>query len=318
MWRSLRAISLFTISMAISLPAAALEIVTTTGMIGDVTRQIVGDRGSVTNIMGEGVDPHLYKPVASDVRRILAADVILYNGLKLEGRMGDLFERAAGRGRFVKPVAEVIDEAYLLEPDGQTGHPDPHVWMDVKAWIAVTTAIRDALCQVDPAGCEIYRINTENYLVQLQRLDKFVRTVITSIPKSQRVLVTAHDAFGYFGRAYDLEVMGIQGISTESEAGLADVNALVNLLVTRRIPAVFIESSVPDKYIRALIEGAEAQGHSVVVGGELFSDAMGKPATWEGTYVGMMDHNASTIAKALGGSVPKGGFRSNSSESEIE
>ena len=288
---------------------AALQVVATTGMIGDVARHVARDRADVHTIMGEGVDPHLYKPVASDVRRIMGADVVLYNGLKLEGRMGDIFERAAARGKFVRPVAAMVDESFLLEPEDQPGHPDPHVWMDVKAWIAATDAVAIALCQADPAGCETYRKNAAAYTVELAELDAYVAEVIASIPKNQRVLVTAHDAFSYFGRAYGLEVMGIQGISTESEAGLADVSSLVLMLVNRRIPAVFVESSVPDKYVRALIEGAAAKGHTVVVGGELFSDAMGRPGTWEGTYRGMIDHNVSTVARALGGDVPTNGFR---------
>jgi manganese/zinc/iron transport system substrate-binding protein len=291
---------------ASSVMATALEIVTTTAQIADMARHVAGDQAVVTSIMGEGVDPHLYKPLSSDVRRIMGADVVLYNGLKLEGRMGDIFERAASRGRFVRAVASGIDQKFLLVPEGQEGHPDPHVWMDVKAWMAATQVIATALCQADPDGCEMYHANAAIYVAELVTLDEYVRQVITSIPSKQRVLVTAHDAFNYFGRAYGLEV---QGIPTESEAGLADVNGLVGLLVERRIPAVFVESSVPDKYVRALVEGAKARGHEVVVGGELFSDAMGKPGTWEGTYFGMIDHNASTVARALGGTVPEQGFR---------
>jgi manganese/zinc/iron transport system substrate-binding protein len=294
---------------ASSVMATALEIVTTTAQIADMARHVAGDQAVVTSIMGEGVDPHLYKPLSSDVRRIMGADVVLYNGLKLEGRMGDIFERAASRGRFVRAVASGIDQKFLLVPEGQEGHPDPHVWMDVKAWMAATQVIATALCQADPDGCEMYHANAAIYVAELVTLDEYVRQVMTSIPSKQRVLVTAHDAFNYFGRAYGLEVQGIQGISTESEAGLADVNGLVGLLVERRIPAVFVESSVPDKYVRALVEGAKARGHEVVVGGELFSDAMGKPGTWEGTYFGMIDHNASTVARALGGTVPEQGFR---------
>ena len=295
--------------------AASLDIVATTGMVADIARHVAGDRATVVNIMGEGVDPHVYKPVASDVRRIMGADVVFYNGLKLEGRMGDIFERAAARGRFVRPVAAMVDENFLLEPTDQPGHPDPHVWMDVKAWMAATEAVAIALCQADSEGCESYRSNAAAYIAELAQLDEYVRSVIASIPSGQRVLVTAHDAFNYFGRAYGLEVMGIQGISTESEAGLADVTRLVDVLDERKIPAVFVESSVSDKYVRALIEGAAAQGHQVVVGGELFSDAMGTPESYEGTYIGMIDHNASSVAKALGGVVPKGGLRGSAEES---
>jgi manganese/zinc/iron transport system substrate-binding protein len=294
---------------ASSAMATALEIVTTTAQVADVARHVAGDQAVVISIMGEGVDPHLYKPLSSDVRRIMAADVVLYNGLKLEGRMGDIFERAAARGRFVRPVASSVDQKFLIVPEGQEGHPDPHVWMDVQAWMAATDAVQIALCQARPEACDTFKANAKTFKVELQQLDQYVRGTIASIPKNQRVLVTAHDAFSYFGRAYGLDVMGIQGISTESEAGLADINRLVNILVERKIPAVFVESSVPDKYVRALIEGAQARGHTIVVGGELYSDAMGAPGTWEGTYVGMIDHNASTISRALGGNAPTGGIR---------
>ncbi len=300
---------LLTSLLSVAAVGEPIDIVATTGMVADIARHVAGDRATVINIMGEGVDPHLYKPVASDVRRIMAADVVLYNGLKLEGRMGDVFERASARGKFVRPVAAMVDETYLLEPADEPGHPDPHVWMDVGAWMAATKAVAIALCQADPDGCETYRLQASEYIRELSRLNEYVQTVIASIPANQRVLVTAHDAFNYFGRAYGLEVMGIQGISTESEAGLADVSGLVGVLVDRRIPAVFVESSVPDKYVRALIEGAAARGHEVVVGGELFSDAMGQPGTWEGTYIGLIHHNARTEARALGGAVPAGGYR---------
>ncbi|MDP6312415.1 MAG: zinc ABC transporter substrate-binding protein, partial [Phycisphaerales bacterium] len=224
-----------------------LKVVTSTGMVGDIARHVAGDRADIHTVMGEGVDPHLYKPVASDVRRIMAADVVFYNGLKLEGRMGDIFERAAARGKFVRPVAAMVDESYLLVPEGQKGHPDPHVWMDVKAWMAATKAVAIALCQADPDGCSTYERNAETYMTELAGLDAYVRQVVSSIPENQRVLVTAHDAFNYFGRAYGLEVLGIQGISTESEAGLEDIRKLVGEIVERDLDAVFIETSVPDK-----------------------------------------------------------------------
>lgn len=300
----LAALAATVVFLTTSMATAALNIVTTTGMIGDVARHVAGDHALVTSLMGEGVDPHLYTPRASDVRRILAAELVLYNGLMLEGRMETIFKRAAERGRRVHAVAEGLDKAYLLANADQPGHPDPHVWMDVKAWGLVTLEISKALCQADPEHCDDYERNAKAYVEQLEVLDAFMRDALHSVPKSHRVLVTAHDAFSYFGRAYDVEVLGIQGVSTESEAGIADINAIVDLLVSRKIPAVFVESSVPDKYVRALIEGAASRGHAVVIGGELFSDAMGRPGTHEGTYVGMMAHNGSTIAKGLGGEVP--------------
>ena len=243
----------------------------------------------------------------------MSADVVFYNGLKLEGRMGAIFERAACprpiRASQLRPWYR--SRQFLLEPEGQAGHPDPHVWMDVKAMDGCDYKLSAiALCQADPDGCETYHTNAATYVrPNLQVLTNTCGKSLQVFPLSNVCLSRRMMPFNYFGRAYGLEVQGIQGISTESEAGLADVNGLVGLLVERRIPAVFVESSVPDKYVRALVEGAKARGHDVVVGGELFSDAMGKPGTWEGTYIGMIDHNASTVARALGGTVPEQGFR---------
>lgn len=286
-----------------------LVLVATTGMIGDMAASIAGDRGMVTVLMGEGVDPHLFKPTASDVRRLLAADLVLHNGLFLEGRMGSILSRVEGPLGVSVAVAGDLPESTLLRPDGAEAHPDPHVWMDVQAWSSTIEPIVTALCELDPDGCDSFRANASVLQSDLTALDHYVREVIGSIPPDHRVLVTAHDAFGYFGRAYGLEVRGIQGISTESEAGLADMNRLVQMLVDGKIPAVFVESSVSEKNVRALVEGAGAQGHQVVIGGELFSDAMGATGSWEGTYPGMIDHNASIITTALGGDVPDGGFR---------
>ncbi len=298
--------SVATPTVAVEVPSA---VVTTTGMIGDLVGSIVGDRGTVTVLMGEGVDPHLFKPTASDVRRLLAADLVFHNGLFLEGRMGSVLSQVEGPLGMSVAVTADLPPSSLLQPEGAEAHPDPHVWMDVQAWSSTIALIVDALCEIDPEGCDSFGMNATVLVAELAELDQYVREVIGSIPPDQRVLVTAHDAFGYFGRAYGLNVQGIQGISTESEAGLADMNRLVQRLVDGSIPAVFVESSVSEKNVRALVEGAAAQGHPVVIGGELFSDAMGAPGSWEGTYPGMIDHNASTIARALGGDVPDGGFR---------
>jgi manganese/zinc/iron transport system substrate-binding protein len=284
-------------------------VVATTGMIGDLVRGVVGDRGDVVVLMGEGVDPHLFAPTASDVRRLLAADVVFHNGLMLEGRMGTVLSNDGGPIERSIAVAEVIPEASLLHPDDAANHADPHVWMDVKAWSATIEPIVRALCDLDPGGCEGFKANGRMLRDELARLDRYATTVMDSIPSDQRVLVTAHDAFGYFGRAYGVEVHGIQGLSTESEAGLADMNRLVRMLADRGIPAVFVESSVSEKNVMALVEGAASLDHDVIVGGELYSDAMGAPGAWEGTYPGMIDHNVTTIGRALGGRVPDGGYR---------
>lgn len=282
-----------------------LTVVATTGMVADAARAVLGDRGVVIGIMGEGVDPHLYKPKASDVRLVLSADAVFYSGLKLEGRMGDVFAKARERGLPVHAVTAHLDESLQLEDEEHPGDPDPHIWMDVEVWSLTLQPIVRVLCEVDPAGCEDYRINAERYRKSLLELDVKLEAMIGSIPSEQRVLVTAHDAFRYFSRSYGIEVHGVQGISTESEPGLSELNDLVNYLVKKKIRAVFIESSVSPRNILAIIQGARAQGHEVVQGGQLYSDAMGAPGTPAGTYVGMMEHNGHVITNALGGKIPK-------------
>ena len=283
-----------------------LNIVATTGMVADITRQVVGEHGDVVALMGEGVDPHLYKPTASDARKIMNSDMIFYSGLLLEGRMTDTFLKAARMGKTVFPVTELIEETYLLEPPEFDGHWDPHVWMDVSAWSRAVEAVATALCEQDKEHCDDYKANAKQYSEQLAKLHSYAVSSIASIPKEQRVLITAHDAFNYFGRAYGIEVVGIQGLSTESEAGIEDVNRLVNMIVEKGITAVFVETSVSDRNVKALIEGAKSKGHEVTIGGRLFSDAMGETGTYEGTYIGMLDHNITTITKALGGTHSEG------------
>jgi manganese/zinc/iron transport system substrate-binding protein len=277
-------------------------------MVEDVVRQVAGDRAEVVGLMGAGVDPHLYKPTRSDVQRLMNADVIFYSGLLLEGKMTDSLIRAATSGKKVFAVTELLDEQYLLEPEEFAGLYDPHVWMDPSLWARTIDVVRDKLTEFDPAGASIYRENAAAYAKEIAALDAYAERVLTSVPEDQRVLVTAHDAFNYFGRRFGFEVVGIQGISTESEAGVQDIERLVKMLVDRRIGAVFVESTVSERNIRALIAGAKARGHTVVIGGELFSDAMGDAGTHEGTYIGMIDHNATVIARALGGEAPEKGL----------
>jgi manganese/zinc/iron transport system substrate-binding protein len=222
--------------------------------------------------------------------------------------MADTLERLARSGREVHAVTETLAAGFALRDPEDAQHLDPHVWMDVGAWAGALDVLRDVLSRVDPAGAEAYRVRADAYRRRLQDLDAYVRAICATIPEPARVLVTAHDAFHYFGRAYGIEVHGIQGISTESEAGLERINRLVDMLVERRIPAIFFESSVADRNVRALIEGARARGHALAIGGTLFSDAMGLPGTYEGTYIGMIEHNANTLVRALGGRVPEGGF----------
>ncbi len=285
----------------------AYTIVTTTGMITDIARTVAGERAEVVGLMREGVDPHLYKPTRSDVVKLQDADVVFYNGLMLEGKMADVLVSVARTGKPVFAVTDGLGDEYVLSVAG--GHHDPHVWMDVKGWMHAVRTVTTALTEHDPSGAPAFAANADAYLNELSLLDEYARQVIGSIPRAQRVLVTAHDAFSYLGRAYDIEVRGIQGISTESEAGVRDINDLVDFLVERNIAAVFVETSVADKNVRALVEGAASRGREVAVGGKLFSDAMGTPGTYEGTYIGMIDHNVTTIARALGGQAPAGGFR---------
>lgn len=284
------------------------RIVTTVGMVTDIVRNVAGERAEVIGLMGEGVDPHLYKPTRSDIQRLLGADVVFYNGLLLEGKMTDALIRAATAGRKVFAVTELLDEQFLLEPKELAGHYDPHVWMDPSAWSKAVEVVRDTLGAFDPAGAEQYRQNAERYMQQLRELEEYAVRVLKSVPEKQRVLVTAHDAFNYFGRRFGFEVVGIQGISTESEAGVQDIERLVDLLVERKIAAVFVESTVSTRNIEALLAGAKARGHTVVIGGKLYSDAMGPPGKYEGTYLGMIDHNVTTIARALGGEAPERGM----------
>lgn len=292
-------------------PAAAqagFTALATTGMVGDILRNLVGDRGRVEVLLGSGVDPHTYKLTRADIGRLMGADIVVYNGLLLEGKMTDALVRVAGSGRPVLAVTEDLGDDYLLSPEEFEGQYDPHVWMDVQGWVRATEKVRERLAAFRPADAEAFAANAAAYTATLRELDAYARRVLGSVEPQRRVLVTAHDAFGYFGRAYGFEVLGIQGISTESETGLRRIQELVEILVTRSIPAVFVETTVSDRNVRALVEGSAARGHEVVIGGALFSDAMGAPGTYEGTYVGMIDHNVTTIARALGGEVPARGM----------
>ena len=294
------------------------RIVTTCGMVTDIVRNVAGDKAEVIGLMGPTVDPHLHKPTRSDVRALAEADIIFYVGLMLEGRMADTFVSLAGSGKPVYAVTDGLDEAQLREPPEFEGHWDPHVWMDVSLWSQCTQAVADRLATFDPANAQYYQANAANYRKELETLDAYIRQVIGSIPEDQRILITAHDAFGYFGEAYGLQVQAPQGITTESEPSVEDVNQLVNLVVDRQIRAIFVESSVNPKGIRAIQQGAEKQGWKLDLGGRLFSDAMGPEGTYEGTYIGMMDHNATTIARALGGEAPPRGMQGRLAEPPSE
>lgn len=277
-----------------------LKVVCTIGMIGDVVKEIGGENVEVTTLISEGTDPHVYKHSAKDVKLLLAADVVFYNGLHLEGKMGDILKKVGQKGKPVYAVAEeVIKTDELLKDD--EGADDPHLWMDVSKWNQVADFIAKSLEKELPEHVEEIEVNYATYSELLAKLDTYAQTTFATIPENQRELITAHDAFSYMESAYGLRVRGIQGLSTESETGLKELEELIKYIVENAIPAVFVESSVNDKNVKALIEGAKAKGHTVIIGGTLYSDAMGKAGTYEGTYKGMVDHNVTTITRALGG-----------------
>ncbi|MGK2940007.1 MAG: metal ABC transporter solute-binding protein, Zn/Mn family [Solirubrobacteraceae bacterium] len=278
-----------------------VRVTTTTNFITDTVRQIGGDRVKVTGLMGPGVDPHLYKATAGDVRTLGGADVIFYGGLELEGKMADLLDKLAAR-QPTQAVTAGIPEADLLDPP--EGAPDseqhdPHVWFDVTNWIHVSDTIAARLARVDPAHAAEYRTNRDAYVQRLRALDTEVRERMRRVPRAQRVLVTSHDAFHYFGERYDVDVAAIQGISTAAEATTADIERVAGLLARRNVRSVFIESSVPRQTIEAVLAATRQRGHEAQIGGELFTDAAGDDGTPEGTYIGMVRHNAQAIEEGL-------------------
>jgi manganese/zinc/iron transport system substrate-binding protein len=276
-----------------------IQVVTTTGMVSDLIKNVGGDRVEVVGLMGPGVDPHLYKPSAGDIRKLESADIIFYNGLELEGRMTDLFVKMARAGKPTVPVTDSVDQSKLREPPEFEGKFDPHVWFDVGLWQQTIPVVAAELAKLDPGSKRVYDANADKYRKELEELNGYVKKTLGEVPERSRVLITAHDAFGYFGQAYSFEVKGLQGVSTATEAGAADVQELASFIAERKVKAIFVESSVPRATIEAVQAAVRAKGFEVVVGGELFSDAMGAAGTPEGTYVGMVKHNVDTVAKAL-------------------
>jgi manganese/zinc/iron transport system substrate-binding protein len=283
---------------AISIGDGPVDIVATTGMIADAAANVGGDAVEVEALMGPGIDPHLYKASEGDVQDLAEADLVLYNGLHLEAKLADVLEQLGDRAA---AVAEGIPESERLSPPEFEGQYDPHVWFDVELWSLVVEEVRDTLVERDPARADVYRANAGRYLAELRSLDAEVRRDLAEVPDGRRVLVTAHDAFNYFGKAYDFEVLGLQGISTATEAGAADVQALAAEIAERQIPAMFVETSVSPRAIEAVSEAVRARGFDVGIGEGLFSDAMGDPGTPEGEYVGMIRHNVRAIVEGLAG-----------------
>lgn len=275
-----------------------VHVVATTSIIADLTSRIAGPHARVEALMGPGIDPHLYKASESDVRRLSEADLVLYNGLHLEGKMGDILTKMA-RKRPVVAVTEEIPQDRLREPPEFAGQYDPHVWFDVSMWAHTLGPIVRELSALDAEHAKEFQANADALGKELAALDAEVKQRIAALPQQQRILVTAHDAFGYFGRRYGMEVVGLQGISTLSEAGLKDVDRVVQLVVDRQVKAIFIESSVPRRSIEAVQAAVRSRGHEVAIGGQLYSDSLGAAGTPAGTYTGMVRANVDTIVKAL-------------------
>ncbi|MCT4660335.1 MAG: zinc ABC transporter substrate-binding protein [Tissierellales bacterium] len=274
------------------------NVITTTTMLADLASVIGGDDVNVEGLMGPGIDPHLYKASAGDVTKMQEANLIFYNGLHLEGKMGEIFENLESSGKLIVEIANGLPEDSLITLDDSDLH-DPHVWFDVNLWKNAATVVKDGLIKLDESKKDAFEKRYEDYMAKLDELDLYVKNRSEELSEGQRVLITAHDAFGYFGKAYGFEVMGLQGISTASEAGTGDVRDLADFIVENKIKAVFVESSVPKKNIEALQEAVASRGFEVKIGGELFSDSLGSPDTEAGTYIGTVTSNIDTIVDAL-------------------
>jgi manganese/zinc/iron transport system substrate-binding protein len=276
-----------------------LNVVATTTMLADLSTVIGGERVTVDGLMGPGIDPHLYQASAGDVSLMQNADVVVYNGLHLEGKMGEIFEALSGQGPTVICIEDGLDETKLLAWEDDSSVHDPHIWFDVSLWKDAAEIVTDGLSQADSEGKGEYEANLEAYLAELDETDAYIRGRASELPESQRVLVTAHDAFQYFGKAYGFEVRGLQGISTDAEAGTADVSDLAGFIVERQIKAIFVESSVPPKTIEALQAAVKAKGFDVAIGGELYSDSLGDAKSGTDTYILTVKANIDTIVDAL-------------------
>ena len=294
--------SLLPLSSFASADEAPLNVVATIGMIADIAQEIGGECVNVDALMGPGVDPHLFQASASDVATLRSAEQIFYSGYSLEGQLGDVLERFSERTPTLAVAPASIDPSSLITSQDVYGI-DPHLWMDVSLWAQTLPTLNAALSEARPDCAATFDANTERYQAQLLALHEWVTDSIASIPDEQRILVTAHDAFGYFGRAYDIDVEGIQGISTETETGIADIRNMTDIVVDRAVPALFIESTINPRTVQAVIDAAQQRGQTVEIGGELYSDAMGDPDTVDGTYMGMIYRNTQHIVEALGGTL---------------
>ena len=276
-----------------------LQVVTTTTMITDLVKNIGGDKIDVQGLMGAGVDPHLYKASEGDVSKLFNADVIVYNGLHLEGKLEDVFDKMRHQNKKTIAASDAIDTATLIGSEYFASNYDPHIWFDITNWEIITQYITDKFCELDAENVPTYKENGANYLKTLASLKTIITEQINSLPVEKRILVTAHDAFNYFGKEFQFNVVGLQGLSTATEAGVKDVQRLASFIEEKNVKAIFVESSVPKRTVEALQEAVKAKGKEVVIGGTLYSDALGSLGTAEATYVGMYKHNVKIIVSAL-------------------
>lgn len=292
-------ISLFSCKKEVKDKNQKLQVVTTTSMITDMVKNIGRDLIEVQGLMGSGVDPHLYKASEGDVSKLVNADVIFYNGLHLEGKLVEVFKKMKHQDINTIAIGESLDKNTLIGSDYFASNYDPHIWFSVENWKIITTFAIHKLTEIDPKNAEAFKSNGKAYLAKLNKLETILKNTIATLPKEKRILVTAHDAFSYFGKAYDFNVVGLQGLSTATEAGVQDVQKLAKFIIEKEVKAIFVESSVPKRTIEALQAAVKSKNHEVAIGGTLFSDALGNAGTKEGTYIGMFEYNVNTIINAL-------------------
>ena len=276
-----------------------LQVVTTTTMITDLVKNIGGDKIDIQGLMGAGVDPHLYKASEGDVSKFFNADVIVYNGLHLEGKLEDVFEKMRQQNKQTIAASDALDTATLIGSEYFASNYDPHIWFSITNWEIITQYITDKLSELDAENAATYKLNGANYLKTLASLKTAISAQVNSLPIEKRILVTAHDAFNYFGKEFQFNVVGLQGLSTATEAGVQDVRRLASFIEEKNVKAIFVESSVPKRTVEALQEAVRAKGKEVLIGGTLYSDALGSKGTAEATYVGMYKHNVKIIVSSL-------------------
>lgn len=276
-----------------------LNIVTTTTLLTDLVTNIGGDAINIQGLMGSGVDPHLYKASEGDVSKLANADLIFYGGLHLEGKLVEVFEKMERQHIKTIAVSDALDPKTLIGSQYFASNYDPHIWFDVNNWELITSFVVQKLSEADPEHQELFQENGNQYLEKLKNLNNEIQEIIKTLPEEKRILVTAHDAFNYFGQAYGFKVVGLQGLSTATEAGVQDVQNLANFIIDKKVKAIFVETSVPKRTIEALQAAVNSKKHQVAIGGTLYSDALGNPGTVEGTYIGMFKYNVNTIVNAL-------------------